>query len=213
MDVAFAAGFLLITLPFVVGGNWAFQAAIGAAILVLLGLSSLYLLARYNQQAANWFEKTTAKWPTLQRIGSFQLRALLLGLSVLTDGRRFFQALSWMLINWGIAFVQYYVLLLAFISGAEPLWAAFSLGVISLGIAAPSSPGAVGVFELAMVFALSLFGISPSVALALALTAHFINYLTTGVLGAIALSYDGETLIGLYQRVRHIEVNSSPGSE
>lgn len=213
MDVAFAAGFLLITLPFVVGGNWAFQAAIGAAIFVILGLSALYLLARFNQQAANWFEKTTEKWPALQRIGSLQLRSFLLGLSVLTDGRRFFQALGWMLINWGIAFVQYYVLLLAFISSAEPLWAAFSLGVISLGIAAPSSPGALGVFELAMVFALSLFGISPSVALALALIAHFINYLTTGVLGAIALSYDGETLIGLYQRVRHIQVNSSPGSE
>jgi hypothetical protein len=49
-----------------------------------------------------------------------------------------------------------------------------------------------------------LFGLDPSVALAFALTAHLINYLVTGLLGAYALSQEGETLINLYHSVRRI---------
>ncbi|MGB6423127.1 MAG: hypothetical protein WBF05_14940, partial [Anaerolineales bacterium] len=63
-------------------------------------------------------------------------------------------------------------------------------------------------FELATVAALSVFGLSTSVALAYALTAHLLNYLITGVLGAYALARDGETISGLYYRLRRI-----PGDE
>ena len=45
-------------------------------------------------------------------------------------------------------------------------------------------------------------------ALAYALTAHLLNYLITGVLGAYALARDGETISGLYYRLRRI-----PGDE
>ena len=53
-----------------------------------------------------------------------------------------------------------------------------------------------------LVGALSVFGLDPSVALAFALTAHLIHYFTTGVIGAYALVKDGESLTGLYRRVR-----------
>jgi hypothetical protein len=82
----------------------------------------------------------------------------------------------------------------------------FSLGVAALGIAAPSSPGAVGVLELSIVGALSLFGLDASVALALALTIHVIQYLITGLLGSYALAKDGDSLMDLYRRVRRLNV-------
>jgi hypothetical protein len=63
----------------------------------------------------------------------------------------------------------------------------------------------VGVFEAAIVGALALFGVDASVALAAAITAHLIQILVTGVLGTYALFKDGESLTGLYRRVRQIE--------
>ncbi len=208
LDVAMAAGLLLSTLSFVVGASWAWQAAVGTIALVLAGLAALYLLARNQEWALTQFEKLTSRWAVLNRIGRTQLPRFISGLSVLTDTSRFLRTIAWMIVNWGIALVQYYLLLLAFFPNGEFLWAAFSLAVTALGIAAPSSPGAVGVFELATVAALSVFGLSTSVALAYALTAHLLNYLITGVLGAYALARDGETISGLYYRLRRI-----PGDE
>jgi hypothetical protein len=48
--------------------------------------------------------------------------------------------------------------------------------------------------------------LDPSSALALAITIHLVQYLITGLLGALALSRDGESLIHLYRRVRRLSV-------
>jgi uncharacterized protein (TIRG00374 family) len=204
MDLAMAAGVLLSTLPFVIGASWARQAALVAVGIVCLGLGALYLMARYRDGVTRQIEKLTVRWSLLQKLASRHLPAFLSGLAVLTDGRLFLRAILWMLLNWVIAVGQYYAFMWAFFPHAKLLWAAFCLGVVSLGIAAPSSPGAIGVLELSTVGALSLFDLDTSTALALALTTHLANYLITGVLGAYALARDGETLTGLFQRLRRL---------
>lgn len=204
LDLGIAAALLLITLPFVVGGVWARQAALVAGAVVLAGIVTLYLLARNRVWALNLFHKLATRWPRLQQTVGQSLEAFLNGLAVLTDGKRFLGATSLMLLDWLIALIQYYVLILAFLPNAPFLWAAFTLGVAALGVAAPSSPGSLGVYELAIVGALALFGIDAAPALAMALTAHLSQYLLVGVFGSIGLARDGESLIGLYSRVRGI---------
>ncbi|MBN1145622.1 MAG: flippase-like domain-containing protein [Anaerolineales bacterium] len=207
LDMGFSAAVLLISLPFVVGAEWASQAAILAGGLVLLGLGMLYLLARYRDWALAQFERLAARWPLLGRLGKNQVLAFFAGLAVLTDGWRFLRAVFWIALNWLIAVFQFYGMILAFFPGARLLWAVFCLGVVTLGVAAPSSPGAVGVLELAMVGALYMFGLDQSVALAAALTTHLTNYLVTGLVGAYALARDGLSLSGLYRDVRHISTD------
>lgn len=202
LDLAMAVGLLVCTLPFVIGAEWAMQAAVAAGSIVLVGLGSLFLLARNREWALRQFDKLAGRWHWLDRLVSKQAPSFFAGLEILTDARRFITALLLMLLNWGVAIVQYYTLVLAFFPQGKILWAAFGLGVVALGIAAPSSPGAVGVLELAMVGALKLFDLDSSTALALALTAHLGNYVVTGLLGAFALTQEGETLTGLYRRVR-----------
>jgi uncharacterized protein (TIRG00374 family) len=204
LDLAMAAGLLLSSLPFVVGATWARQAVFAAAGIVALGLGSLYLLARRQDLVLRIFETLSQRWAFLQRIGRSSLPAFLTGLGVFNDGRIFINSVVLMVVNWLMAVGQYYVLLLAFLPQASLLWAVFSLGVAALGIAAPSSPGAIGVLEISLVGALSLFGIDPSTALAFALTAHLLNYVVTGTIGAYALILDGESLGQLYGRVRRI---------
>jgi uncharacterized protein (TIRG00374 family) len=213
LDLAMAAGLLFITLPFVVGASWAAEAALGAAGLVLVGLLVLYLLARYRAWAIRLYEKIGGRWPILLKIGGGRITAFLNGLSVLTDGALFLKAIGWSVTNWLVALAQYYLLMLAFFPHAKLLWAAFALGVAALGIAAPSSPGALGVLELSIVGALALFGLNSSTALAYAITSHVFNYLSNGLLGSYALAKDGESLTGLYQRVRRIPQKETPGEE
>jgi len=206
LDLAMAVGLLFSTLPFVVGATWAREAALVVGGAVVLGLVVLYLLARNRERAVSLFERLGKRWPWIVRLGGKAITSFLSGLSVLTDGLRFLRAVGWMVVNWLVAIVQYYVLVHAFFPDTRLLWASFSLGVAALGIAAPSSPGALGLLELSIVGALSLFGLDPSTALALAITVHVVQYLVTGSLGAYGLARDGESLIGLYRRIRRLKV-------
>jgi glycosyltransferase 2 family protein len=211
LDLALAAGLLLATIPFVVGAGWAIQGAVISGAIVALGLGFLYAIARNRQ----WTEARIAglgrRWPVVKKLAGERLASFLTGLSVLTGGGYFFKAVALMVLDWLIAILQYYLVLRAFFPNAELLWAAFALGVAAVGIAAPSSPGAVGVLEAALVGALSLFGLNPSVALAFAITVHIIQILMTSLLGSYALARDGETLSGLYRSARGLLSKAEPG--
>lgn len=210
LDLALAAGLLLITIPFVVGAEWALQGAALSGVVVLIGLSLLLLLARRRDWTEKRYRLLGERWPLIQKVGGERFPAFVSGLSVLTERGYFFKALVWMVLDWVIAVFQYYLVLLAFFPNAPILWAAFALGVAAIGIAAPSSPGAIGVLEAALVGALSLFNLDLSVALAFALTIHVMQYLLTGVLGAYGLAKDGETIRGLYQSARGMLNKTTP---
>jgi len=154
LDIIMAAGILLVSLPFVVNASWALQAALGVGGLVLFGLVLLFLAARNPTWVTNQFERLSQRWPAIGKLGSKHLSAFLSGLLVLNNTRRFLSAILWMMANWGLAVLQYYVLLSAFYPHAKPLWAVFSLGVVALGAAAPSSnyvvTGILGSYGLVM---------------------------------------------------------------
>lgn len=209
LDVGMAAGLLLITFPFVVGSSWAVQAAAAAIFLVLIGLLLFYLVARNHEALIVNSDKWTHRWPTLNRVTRTQLPYFISGLSVMTNAVQFTRSVLLFLLNWLVAVFQYYILMLAFFPQAKLIWAGFSLSVAALGIAVPSSPGAVGVFELTTVAALSLVGLDPSTALAYAITAHIFNYLITGIFGAYGFARDGETITGIYHRIRGISLKQA----
>lgn len=202
IDLVVTAGLFLGILPFVAGAGWARQATIFTGGVFGLGLLLIYLLARNRTHLLGLVERLGARWPLVQRLAGQRLSAFLDGLAVLTDLRRFLIALGWCLLNWVLGVTQYWVLLLAFFPDANLTWAAFALGAGALGLAAPSSPGAVGVFEAAMVGALALFSLAPSPVAAFAFSAHLFNFLITGLIGGYALSKEGETLGSLYHRLR-----------
>jgi len=205
LDVAFAVGLFLSTLAFVVGVDWAVQAATGAGVLVLFLLVSLYLLARYQSKVLKLVDRAAARWPIVKKLAGQRLSAFLLGLSILTDTRLFLRAIAWLTLNWAVGIGQYYLLALAFFPAARPLWAAFTYGAGSLGLAAPSSPGGVGVFEAVIIGALSVFNVNRSAAAAFALFAHSFSFVITGLIGGYALVQDGESLFGLYSRLRRAQ--------
>ena len=69
----------------------------------------------------------------------------------------------------------------------------------ALGMAMPSSPGAVGVFEAAVIFGLGLFGVDKELALAIGLLIHMMQYIPTTVAGLMVLLKSGLSL----KTIRH----------
>jgi uncharacterized protein (TIRG00374 family) len=201
LDLAIAVGLFMSTLPFVIGISWARQAAIAIGIVVLLALGGIYILARNRERVMSWIERLGERWRLVKKLTGRRVVAFFDGLGIITDGKLFLAALGWEGLDWLISILQYYLFLRTFFSAPQLLWVIFALGVGALGIAAPSSPGAIGVFEAVLVGALVIFGLDASPATAFALSLHFANYLLTGLIGGYGLYKDGESLSGLYSRL------------
>ena len=212
LDLAFSAAILLSAVPFVVGAAGAGRIAILIGALVIAGIIILYVLARNRVWALGLFQRITRRWTKVQVVGGNLLDSLFSGLAILTDGWLFLRFLLWMTLNWIIAIIQFLFLLLAFFPQARLLWSLFGLGAVAFGNAVPSLPGAIGTYEAALGGALTLLSGDQSTALAAALTSHLIGYLVNGVLGAYALSREGETLMGVYRQLRTRPVEENPGN-
>ncbi len=201
-DLLITVGMVLVTLPLVVGADWVRPVALSLGGGVLLALLLLHLLARYRQSALRLFERLTARFPRLERVGQHTLTHFFEGLQALVEPWRFVQVFFWLLLAWLCIVTEYYLLLFAFLPEAHFYWAMFGVGVVALSVVVPSSPGFVGVVEAAVVGAFSLFGVEPAVGLAYAVTAHGLYLAVTAVLGGWGLGREGESLRHLIARVR-----------
>jgi glycosyltransferase 2 family protein len=201
VDLAITATIFLSSLPFVVGVNGADRIAIVFGVVVLLGLIFLYVLARNDRWALDVFHKWSGRWPSIQQFGGGVLESFLTGLGALTDGWLFARFMFWMLLNWLMSIITFYLILLAFFPRAQWIWAMFGLGAGAFGNATPGLPGAVGTYEALLGGALYLLTADRSTSLAVALTSHLFNYITSMVLGGYALSREGQTLSGIYRQL------------
>jgi len=201
LDLAIAIGLFLCTLPFVIGISWAKQAALLIGIVVVAGLGAIYIIARNRQWVLGWLDRAGERWSLVKKLTGRRIVAFFDGLKIITDGRLFLRALGWEGLNWLVSILQYYLFLRTFFPAPDLLWVVFALGVGALGIAAPSSPGAIGVFEAVLVGALVVFGLDASRATAFAITIHIASYAVTGLIGGYGLYKDGESLSSLYMRL------------
>ena len=208
VDLAYAAGILLISLPFVVGSEGAGQIGVIVGVIVLVGLVVLYVITRNREWAINLFYKISERWTILQKVGASFVEPLFDGLAVLTDGWLFLRFLFWMTVNWGISILSYYLIIRAFFPETQLIWSFFGLGVAAFGNAVPSLPGAIGTFEGAFGGALTILTGDQSTALAAALAGRLYMYISAIVFGLIGLSSEGQTLSGLYQDLKDFRKNS-----
>jgi uncharacterized protein (TIRG00374 family) len=110
------------------------------------------------------------------------------GLVVLKSPGRFAGVVFWSLILWIKNAAAFAICFRAF--GLDiPLEAALLLqGIIGFGVALPSSPSGVGIFEAATLVTLQLYGVDSSLAVSYALTYHLTTFLPITLLGLWSLS-------------------------
>ena len=110
------------------------------------------------------------------------------GLAVLKSPARFAGVVAWSIVLWSVNAAAFAVCFRAF--GLDlPLEAALLLqGIIGFGVAVPSTPGFVGVFEAATRVTLAVYAVDPSRAVSYALTYHLTTFLPITLLGLWSLS-------------------------
>lgn len=207
-DLAIASGLLLATLPMVlsnalgIGISWAEPVAISTISLVIIGLGSLYLIARNSQKVKERVSNLGNRSRTFEKHITPHLDSFLDGLNVLTQPGQFLLSVIFILICWALYITVFYLILLPIVPHAPLWWAIFSDAVVALGVAVPSAPGGLGVWEASIVGSLSILGVSTSSALAYALLMHLLNFLVVGVFGFYGLSREGQSLTALFSKIK-----------
>jgi len=113
---------------------------------------------------------------------------LIAGLTVLKSPGRFVGVVLWSLVLWMTNAAAFAVCFRAF-GLPVPLEAALLLqGIIGFGVAVPSTPSFIGVFEAATLLTLHIYGVDASLAVSYALTYHLTTFLPITLLGLWSLS-------------------------
>lgn len=201
-DLAIAAGLMLSTLPLALEMDWARPVAMITLVVVVAMLAAMFFAARYREKVHGWVHWLGKRIPLVDRFLLPQMDALLRGLGVLVQPKLFLSALFWIALSWLIAVLEYYVLLLSLEPNAPLWWGAFVDSVLALGIAVPSAPGAIGVFEAAVVGAMSILGFTPEEGLAYAVIVHFQQWVITAVLGVYGLVSQGQSITSFFKNIR-----------
>lgn len=118
-----------------------------------------------------------------ERLGRL-VHTLAAGLGVLRDARHFVEAFIWTLAHWLMNALAFWLGFRALGIDAPFTAACFVQGIIALGVAVPSSPGFVGVFETMAKLSLTVYGVSEAQAVAWAVGFHVLSFIPITVIGA-----------------------------
>jgi uncharacterized membrane protein YbhN (UPF0104 family) len=147
-------------------------AALG--VLVLVGVVTLLLARNRLSELA-----LLRRWPWLARL----MKQLSDGLATVQRPRIMLAAGAWSLFVWLCGALTNLAVLKALSLPGSPGVALFLLAVLQLGVAVPSVPGRIGVFEGLCVLALTFVGIDASLALGYGLVLHIVMLLPPVSLG------------------------------
>jgi hypothetical protein len=117
-----------------------------------------------------------------------------LGSIDIVRGRRLRIAVLWSVLIWLLVAVAVYTMLLGFLPEQPVYVGVFVTAIVALGIALPSVPAGVGLWEAATVAALAVFGVDRETALAYAVAMHLTIFVKMAILGMVGLHFEGENL-------------------
>jgi uncharacterized protein (TIRG00374 family) len=169
----------------VVSGYPISRLATGFALVPVVLLVVLYSLVFFPEKLVRLFELLARRVsPAVEAKGVQMLRKFASGLSVLKNPRHFGAVFLWTLLHWLLQPLAFWLGLRAF--GIDVPWVAtlFVQGVIVVAVAAPSSPGFVGLFELAAMESLAVYGVSKTDAGTWAIAYHLFSAIPITLMGA-----------------------------
>lgn len=201
-DLAVAAGLLLITLPMALELDWAKPAAFLTLGLVILALFAMFLAARYRFWTQKKLQRLGQRLPVLQRFIIPRVISLLDGFGILTQPVQFLLGLFLVILTWVFWLGTYYVMLLTVAPQAPFWWAMFIDAVLAMGLAVPSAPAGVGVYEASMVAALSILKVPPGIGLGFAIFMHVFNFVVTGFFGLLGLIIERRSISLLFEQTQ-----------
>jgi uncharacterized protein (TIRG00374 family) len=203
-DLMYTALFILLAFPLLSGkvlNGWVLLSSFGLAAAGFLGLLLLGALrARIMHAAERAAQKVPIVRPGLKPLGHFldglrQMRALRYSLPA-------FFLIGLTMLLWA---ADYWVVLRGFFPDAAVYWGLLSMVGGLIGVALPSSPAALGVFEVSLTVVLTAAGMNREAAVAYALSLHMLNTFTISLLGLLGLLTQRQSLGSILSVARSTE--------
>jgi uncharacterized protein (TIRG00374 family) len=186
-DVLCLLMLLFATLPWLPPVSW-LPTAVYLAIALAVGLAAaIVVLSIWGDRALRLALRPFVRLPFLRERIEGVTRNLGQGLAGLRRGRIGFAAFVWTTVSWLVLAISFWLVMLAFDLQLSPVAGLFVVIAVGLAMILPSSPGSLGVFEAAVVLALSAYGISGSQALPYALVLHAVNFFPYLAVGFLVL--------------------------
>lgn len=157
---------------------------LGALVFAAVVLAGLYTFVFRPQWITGlWSAVARRVAPKFEPKGRALLESFARGLAVLRSPSRFAAIFFWALLHWLVNALAFYLAFLALGIDVPFSAALFLQGVISIGVAAPSTPGFVGVFELAARLGLAVYAVPETLAATWALVFHTLSFIPITVIG------------------------------
>src|SRR5918999_1158532 len=169
----------------IVAGQPASRVIAGGGVFAGGVLVILFLMARFPEAVIRAFQAVATRIsPRLEHRGHELLRTFLSGLGILRRPELFVEVVWWTLLHWLVNALAFWLGFLAVGIEAPFSAALFRQGLIAIGVALPSAPGFFGVFEFFAKAGLTLYGVPDDLAVAWAITFHFLSFIPITVIGA-----------------------------
>jgi uncharacterized protein (TIRG00374 family) len=196
LDMLMVVTLLAAVTPFVSGAGSAVGVGLVAAG-AALGAAAVLLLLAFRpdwgrtavRRVLGWVPRLDAeRWARV-------LDGLFEGLAPLRSGRRGLALLAWSVVTWVCVVAFYWAVLRAFLPQPPALAAPFLVCTVGLGMAIPSSPGAVGVFHAVARYGLTVpFNVPADQAVTVAFGLHAFQYVVSSLLGLVGLAKESISL-------------------
>jgi uncharacterized protein (TIRG00374 family) len=174
---------LVPNMPPWVQGGVVVLSSMGAGIFALMVAGSFF--PKLVLAAAS---RMLAFAPQKVRIGAENfLSNFLDGAAVLKHGGRLLSVIALSCAVWGSCYVLYIVYFWLLDADSTLLIATTIAVIVALAVAAPSAPGFIGVYQVAMIAGFSLFGLPEQQAVAYSIITHLLQYVLFVVYGMFVL--------------------------
>jgi uncharacterized protein (TIRG00374 family) len=193
--------------PFVSGVESTMGVGLFAGGMALVASAALLFLA-FRPDWGRWVAQRVLTWvPWLDAERWMRvLDDLLAGLAPLRSGRRGLALLAWSVVTWAFVVIFHFYMLRAFLPRPSVLAASFLVCVVGLGMALPSSPGAVGVFHAIARYGLTVpFDVPVEQAVTIAFAIHTFQYALLCLLGLIGLGRESLSLGWVRTQAANVE--------
>ena len=201
IDLGIVAIMFLATIGDALTMDWIVPIAIAILCIVAAGFIFLFWAIKKKDVVERWLQRVDQKLAFFKKYISPNLSAIINGAEVIQDPRRIFMAIFWIIICWIFWILVSVVLMIPFV-GQQPFWwAVFIQSVLALGIALPSAPAGLGVYEGTLVAAMTVLSVEKETALGFAIIMHVVQLISISVLGIYSLMKQGNSLTLLIEKV------------
>jgi glycosyltransferase 2 family protein len=185
LDIWMMALLALGLVPFVAFPDWFRNSELALVLLALLFLAATIFLLRMRERALGLLDKLLSVAPA--RLRPRFLQSADLALESLNALHRWDVLISmwlWSIAVWSIAALTNFVAFRAMGLDLPFTAALFLLVILQAGIALPSSPGKIGVFQYLCILALSVYGLNSDLAFTYSWVLYFVVFVPISISGA-----------------------------